>query len=555
MSGGVHQSKTRGRGGWLRRNLWLLMKVFVVMLLVFGFTYVGTRFDLLPEVERTASDIQMRSNPPREDTHAVIVRITDRDYRDYFNATSPLDSAALLRVIGAIAKTQPRVIAVDVDTEAASYASLEIPPDWPPVVWARVARREPSGKLRPAGVLGGRPAPCSGIVTLKAEGDRVARRYQRMFFEDEMADPRLCEQAGEGEGDGAYAGGEELCRRERCPFPSFAWAVVNAYDPARFGGKRRQSDLSAALAIEFAGNPDAVAEEGREPEPGHDLTVRDVFDGTDGSQPAALRDRFKGILKDKIVLLGGGYASARDMHATPLGLMTGVRINAQAVETELGGGGLPPPNRAVIVLLLLAENVFIVLYFQSARYKKLFEPFGLVRYRKRVLFLLSPLLVVALSLVCSFLAFHSARNWIFFMPTLLILVALEAYDRMKEYRNELLSELGEGHDEGHDKGHGAEDGAGRAAGGARRERYSFDSFDGTLVEYVPRKVAELSAEYEREGRAAPEVLRTPVSTSLKAEAYSVEIRSRSNGRTDTRRLFFFEDSDGRKVSVADDHSD
>lgn len=508
-----------------RRTARLLLKLIVVLLVVVGFAYLGARFGILPEVERTAFDMRMRSNPPRERTPVVIVRITDRDYHRLFKAQSPLDPATVMSLVRAIAETGPSVIAVDLDTSDPAYRRIEIP-SGPPIVWARVARREPSGKLRPLDVLGGREQPvCSGIVTLKAEADRVVRRYQRMFFEEEMDDPRLCEQAGAA--GGTFEGGKGLCKRRHCPFPSFAWAVVNEYDGARFGQERARAELSEGLTINFAGNPELAEEEGREPESGQDLTAQDVLDAMDVNSPPALKERFKGMLQGKIVLFGGGYASARDRHATPLGLMTGVRINAQVIETELEGGGLPPPRRTAF-MLLLAENVIFVLFFQVAKDRRLYP------------LLLSPILVAALALLCSLLAFGTAQYWVFFLPTLLILLTLEAFDLAKEYRNALLTELRGRHAPEH----------GPDAPTPLLD--SVASFQGTLGEFVQRRIDEISAEHERGGRSVTGVTRTQVTTSLKPEAFRVEISSREDGRIQTQRLFFFEDSDGRKVSVADD---
>lgn len=514
-----------GEGG-RPRTLLLLLKLAVVMLLVFGFTFFGTRYGILPEVERTAFDMQMRSNAPREGSPVVVIRITDNDYRTYFNKQSPLNPDALVRIIGAIAEADPAVIGVDIDTSDSSFGAVQIPHAWP-IVWARAVSREASGKLRPLGVLGGRrPAPCSGVVTLKAEADRVVRRYQRMFFEEEMDDPRLCEQPGTA----IEIGGGQLCERELCPLPSFTWAVVNRYDPSRFAQSRPQSELSEGLAINFAGNLDVAEEEGHEPESGLDLTVQEVLDATDEAAPTALKKRFKELLQGKIVLLGGGFATARDRHATPLGLMTGVRINAQAIETEHEGGGLPPPTRAAFMLVLLAENVILVLFFQFAKVRKL------------LLVLLSPPLVIGLAVGCSLLAFHTYRYWVFFLPTLLILLALETYDRMKEYRNELVDELRDARNHSHAP----------ALAATPSSLDSVESFTGTLGEYVQQKIEQISVEHERGGRSVTEVSRKQVTTSLKPEAFHVEIYSTANGQSATRRLFFFEDSDGRKVYVTDD---
>jgi hypothetical protein len=48
-----------------------------------------------------------------------------------------LDPQQLYRLIDAIARSDPKVIGVDIDTSDPSFRDLKPDPRWPPVVWAR----------------------------------------------------------------------------------------------------------------------------------------------------------------------------------------------------------------------------------------------------------------------------------------------------------------------------------------------------------------------------------------------------------------------------------
>src|SRR5262249_1914480 len=57
----------------------------------------------------------------------------------------------------------------------------------------------------------------------------------------------------------------------------------------------------------------------------------------------------KSPIKDKIVVLGGTYRAARDVHATPVGQRAGMNLLASAIETELTNRGIRLTNHALAI--------------------------------------------------------------------------------------------------------------------------------------------------------------------------------------------------------------
>ena len=141
----------------LRRLLRALPVVAALVLLVWIFGHSG----VLHKVERVVSDAQVRLNRAPADSPVVVVNIDDEDYRELFGGTSPLDPRQLEKLLSRIAKGQPTVIGIDIDTSDARFATQFTP--WssgPQLVWERELREVPQegtegDQLQPLDILGG----------------------------------------------------------------------------------------------------------------------------------------------------------------------------------------------------------------------------------------------------------------------------------------------------------------------------------------------------------------------------------------------------------------
>lgn len=354
--------------GWKR-----LGKVMIAITSALPFTLMLSSVGAFRHFEMPTLDALMHLREAPQDSDVMIVRINQEDYKIHFDGKSPLDPVKLQDIINKIGRGKPKVIGVDINTSAPGFQNLRLEPGIAPVVWAREATySDRDKKFFLGGVLGGtNPAPSSGLMTLRLDSDQVVRRYRRFYETDKGA------------------------------FPSLAQALVKAYRPAM-----ALAESQDEMLIQFVGDPKHSYR--------FDLPVSKILGVADD-----LHWPDNGILKDKIVLLGGDYAG-EDEHSTPLGRMKGVEVLAQIVETELRGGGVRAPGAALIILLGAIDGFLLWLILNSLS--------------ARISFVLSIPVILALSFLGSLLAFRSVSQWAYFVPVLAIVLGQQVYERIKEWQ-------------------------------------------------------------------------------------------------------------------------
>jgi CHASE2 domain-containing sensor protein len=395
-------------GGRLRRAVpVILIFILLTSLLEYG--------GWLRSFETAALDTFVLLKKPLEDEHVVIVGITREDYREVFGGRSPLDPARLKEVIDAIAKGNPALIGVDLDTSSEAFRGLQ-PPPAPVVVWARGAERAALRQQGDAGVaeigkgllrgvlpfvfrpeeerfsvsevLGrdGNALP-SGVALLPRDSDGAIRRYRRSFKTWEPDAPSM---------------------------DSFSWAVVKEYRKSK-GGAPEQADESGEIWVMNY----AVKEHSFKP-----ISVKEVLNLYQGAGWQGER----GPLKDKIVLLGGVYPESRDQHYTPAGSRYGVELLAYAVESDLQGITIRPPSKYLVGLIELLIGFVLVLVH--------------ARFGKRPKHLRYTLVAVPLlALLASLFVFSSLALWAIFLPTLLAVLFQQLYEDVQRYRELKVDEL------------------------------------------------------------------------------------------------------------------
>ena len=371
-----------------KRGISLLERTFKsipVVLIGIVLTFVLSRSGFFRQIETYSLDTQVRLQGAPEESPVAVVLIDKGDFANLFQEKSPLDPAALQKVISAIAAGKPKAIGVVIDTSAPEFKELRPAPDWPAVVWAQNgAFSYRDRKYHLLKVLGGQTAPApAGLVVFKLDPDGAIRRY-----------PRLCE-------------------TDQGARPSFPWAVAKEFAPAEAA---RLKPTQEELFITFAGDKDGS----------HRLhfTASRVLELADG--PGWQNDS---PVKDKVVLLGGAYDIA-DEHDTPLGWMPGVEVLAYALETELGGGGLPPPSPILVTAIGGLVGLLLLLLFQH------FTP---VKG-----FLISGLAIPVSGVICSLLVFKTMSFWAYFVPIPLAVLGQEFYAQVKAYRMKLIEQLYKG---------------------------------------------------------------------------------------------------------------
>jgi len=351
------------------------MLLLIVLVMLFG------RLGVLHKFETITLDAEARLNTPPANSSVAIVNIVDDDYDNLFGSTSPLHPDKLRELIDAIAKGQPKVIGVDIDTSDTQFRDgLRVPPSWPPVVWERVVKDLPEStdeKPEPLSVLGGSdPARDrdSGLALLIQDSeDKVVRRYQRLI------------DTAEG------------------PLPSFAWSIMQKFAPDKTAAL---DERAAPLLIKFSGD--------REGSHRLEFTAAKLLD----LAPSWEKAPASSPLYKKIVLLGGSYRG-QDRHDTPLGKMIGVRVIANVIETELDGGGYGPPGKVTVALLEIFDGFVLLLLFHF-----------LTTARATAI---SMVIIPLLALVCSFISFGSFSRWAYFAPVLLGVLLFELYNHYRHH--------------------------------------------------------------------------------------------------------------------------
>jgi len=368
-----------------------LRRALPAIVLAITGTYILSRLGTLHGLERLALDAEMAASP-RPSTSICLVEITDMDYDDIFGGRSPLQPEKLHDLISAIALSRPAVIGVDIDTSHPQFRNLTIEPDWPPVIWER--DMSTNGRIgekdEPLDILGGqdpRINRSSGVpVLLDDPEDKETRLYTRCVK--------------------TKAGSE----------PTFVYALATAYRSA-----------TSKITIDSRKICDSGIEAPMQP-----LLIRYALrqGGTlyekDAAQVLGLSDKKENggqgqtvpDFLNKIVLIGGTYRDL-DRHYSPIGVLPGVAVLANAIDTELEGGAVKASPRWVLFgLEFLASALLVLLFHQYAMSPGMALAWGV------------PLTVV-LSLIFSFFSFHTFSRFVNFAPTLLAVLIFEVYEYVR----------------------------------------------------------------------------------------------------------------------------
>jgi CHASE2 domain-containing sensor protein len=363
----------------LRRSIPLVIGISILNFLL-------ASFGILKPVQLGVLDTWLRIRALRpEPTNMVIVAITNNDYESLFKSTSPLDPSELRSLIDAIAFGGPKVIGVDIDTSDARFKGLHLDSRWPPIVWASVPELLDKGRFTVRPAVGGAAGILSGVALLPQE-DNYVRNYLRQIVSDHgILDsfPVVIARLYRGSLTRVSSSPKNTWQSER--LLDFWGAADRAY---RF-------DTYSASAVLRGANGNAWQSEG--------------------------------ILTGKIVLLAGMYAAGRDRYQTPVGVMSGTEILAEAIETELHGGGVRPPSEPLLFLLNAVVGVALILVYEEWGFRV-----GAVANVIAI-----PIVPPILSLTC----FSSTRYWIIFVLMPIALLIEHAYFYGRKRQKEALLRL------------------------------------------------------------------------------------------------------------------
>jgi len=335
----------------------------------------------------------------------AVVDITDEDYRQLFQETSPLDPRLLYDLVDTIARFRPLAIGVDLDTSAAVFQSLRPPTGWPPVVWAVGAQQRRGAAGSPdeppvAGVLNplhseepdlimdsvlGRPwsEPLRvGLSIFLLDPDNTVRRYSRSYRVStadghtrtvETLPSALSRAAGRPQG----------------PLESSRPVLIRFPHPTSASARLPASFVLHALSQHVA-------------------------------TPHRPWPKLLDLFKDRVVLIGGTYQAARDSFSTPYGPMSGVDLVAAAVGTEFAGGGMDEVQRVFMLMLDAALAVLLIYFGYSLSLR---------------LMLTCDVVAIAAVTALSFFAFSSGLFWLNTTPLLVAVMLHQWGHRVAERRH------------------------------------------------------------------------------------------------------------------------
>jgi CHASE2 domain-containing sensor protein len=244
--------------------------------------------------------------PQKADGQVVVVEISDDDYVQMFGASSPLKPEKVAELINAIDAGGAAAIGVDIDDSRWTEEQKKLIHSQAPVVWAQWNEREGEPGSQAQEKDDGAHAPAF-LVSV----DGVAHGYHR------------------------YLPSQNGAR------PSFTTLLLRRAH--RLGEEKDRPTEEQVLPFEASGDQ---------------LQTRDA--GTLSLDGDASRMRQARPFADRIVLLGGNFASGRDRHMTPIGEMQGVEVMANILQAELGGRHIKPAGRFAFILADLLVGLLLI---------------------------------------------------------------------------------------------------------------------------------------------------------------------------------------------------
>jgi CHASE2 domain-containing sensor protein len=339
--------------------------VIAIMVLVF-------QMRNLPETLANSSlDAAIAIERPVQARSVRLVTIDNDAYAAMFHSRSPLDSAALGKLLNAVAAGHPRAIVVDIDTSDSSFRGMETAQI--PIVWNTAGEQLADGKFVLDLPLGGQklaPGSVAALAVAPQDDRGIVRGYQHMY-------------------------------------------------PLEAGGTVDSPGYAAARIV-LGHAPEKPASHSEET---HYLDYRYRF------APVKARDLVldaesvtwekMGLFTGQVVVVGGTYGAGRDQYSTPKGLMNGCEIVAQSAAAEIDGTFISSASRLTTGLLMVLGGLATMAVYHWLNF--------------RVAFLVSLVMVPVLSIASNFILFHRFAAWGAMVPLVIAVIVAELYSEAALY--------------------------------------------------------------------------------------------------------------------------
>lgn len=329
-----------------------------------------------------------------------VVKIDDDAYEKCFDSKSPLQPDKLQEVVQTItSEAHPAVVGVDILTDASAYRAA----------YQRIAATLNRDRGNSIWISGAEDTAfertnfLSWLFTGK-EDDFVVRPTAVLGYEPPDSLP-----AGQvGWGTPIYPRDEDLQLRR------FPRQVVLSSDPAHSSNRREVPTWARLVAQEYCQThscgPDESAAEvymNFTANPPEQFALQELFDC---SNPKAIRRRKTGgeafwhTAGNRIILIGGTFQRSNDFYNTPVGLLSGLELNAYAIASELDGSGIRAVRQPWAVLLDLAVGYLVLLVVRKTEHRRWLGFRWLIKSNE-------PRLAIVVSVVLWIIAFYII--WLF----------------------------------------------------------------------------------------------------------------------------------------------
>jgi CHASE2 domain-containing sensor protein len=321
---------------------------------------------------------------------------------------SPLDPRPLSELLQKIAAAGPAVVAVDIDTSAPQFSALpqlkpSSPFSEPPFIWAAGAAeylddgsipaecgdgsRPPAGVKCPDGSMPVKRSECrdGAMLPFGIAGGKVSVPPENWGIA-----------ISEEDHDGVIRHVPTSYQTCSGIIPSFAMAIATQYAKAK--------GLQPPEAGDHEDKP---------------YFKRYAFEKPFSSRYFSRDHLGPDTLKGKIVIVGGTYCEANDLHHTPLGIEPGMRIVASQVESLIDGSMYSANEYLMLLVDILVGGILVFIHHYFSLGKAL---------------LLSLIAIPFLALTASLVLFASMAFWANTMPVSISVLIHQFYEHALEYR-------------------------------------------------------------------------------------------------------------------------
>lgn len=382
-----------------------LLRALPVILAVSLLTLGAEKMHWLKGFETTVFDAWFHVGRPQFRDNIVLVAIDQLDYRESYGGVSPLDTGSLSKLLQRISDAGPTVVAVDIDTSAPQFsnlAQLNSPSksSKTPYVWAAGAAEYLDDGSIPAECSDGTTPP-EGVkcpdnsIPVKRPGCSNGALIPFRIAGGKVSVPK--ENWGiaisEEDHDGVIRHIPTSYLTCSGAIPSFPMAIAEKYV-----GHSLRADGDSEVKAYFK---------------------RYAFQKPFSSRYFSYAHLGPDALRRKIVIVGGTYSEANDLHHTPMGIEPGMRIVASQVESLIDGSMYSANEYLMLMVDILVGGILVLIHHYFSLGKAL---------------LLSLIAIPILALSTSLVLFASMAFWANTMPVSISVLIHQFYEHAREYR-------------------------------------------------------------------------------------------------------------------------